>query len=373
MRVLFVTPTLGQGGAERLTVKAALGMERRGLTVAVTFGFLDLQAEPLRDAGIELYMRKKAPLGPYKGPGEAPSIRTWFSSMRHIRRTVQAFRPDVIYAQSVASAFAARVAAPRVPLLVTVHGISHTDERLASLLFRFANARLTAVSEASAAGLRRYPWAPAVEVLSPGVDSDHVRADSLLEKIAPVGKPNICVVARHELVKGVDVMLRALPAVARQFPDVGLTLVGHGEQLANHRRLAEDLGVSEHVWFVGLVPNAAPYMAVSDVVVLPSRREGLPVVALEALSLDRPVVATRVGGTPSVVIDGETGWVVPPEDDAALAAAIVACFSNPEEAARRARTGRHLVEERFDIERMHDRTAALLLELAKPRSRRKTA
>ena len=67
-------------------------------------------------------------------------------------------------------------------------------------------------------------------------------------------------------------------------------------------------------------------------VILPSRREGLPVVALEALALERPVVATDVGGTSTAIVDGETGWLVPPEDPSALAAAIIDCLADPAEA-----------------------------------------
>ena len=116
--------------------------------------------------------------------------------------------------------------------------------------------------------------------------------------------------------------------------------------------------------FIGLVPNAAPHMAAADIVVLPSRREGLPIVALEALALARPVVATRVGGTPSVVVQGETGWLAEPEDEASLVAAIVECWSDPAEAERRGLAGRALVEQQFGVTPMHDRIEELLLELS---------
>ena len=293
-----------------------------------------------------------------------PGLSNLVSWVKHVRRAVRDFRPDAIYAQSVTTALVARLAAPRLPLLATVHGISHTDERVASILFRAAKVRLTAVSEATAAGLRRYPWASPVEVLSPGVDSDQVRAQSQVgEPIHAVGSPSLCVVARQQREKGVDVLLRALPLVARELPDVGLTVVGMGDQLDSNIQLAAELGISDRVWFVGMVPNAAPYMAAADVVILPSRREGLPVTVLEALALERPVVATRVGGTPTVVVPGETGWLAEPENEESLAAAIVACCSDPAEAARLATAGRAVVEARFGDGPMHDRIEALLTEL----------
>ncbi len=356
MRILFVTPSLGTGGAERLTVNSALGLQGRGHTVGVAYGYLSLQAGPLREAGVDLYER----------PGATPGLTNLLPWARHIRRAVREFRPDVIYAQSVATALAARLASHNSPMLVTVHGISHTDERLASILFRASGVKLTAVSEASAAGLQRYPWAPPVEVLSPGVDAAQIVEQSLaIGPVAKVGEPSLAVVARQQPEKGTDVLLRALPALAQKLPKVGLMVVGIGEEYEANQQLAVDLGIADRVNFIGLVPNAAPQMAAADIVVLPSRREGLPIVALEALSLSRPVVATRVGGTPSVVVAGETGWLANPEDQASLVETIVACWSDPEEAARRGRAGRKLVEERFGIKPMHDRIEELLLELSK--------
>ena len=160
MRILFLTNELGTGGAEKLTVSYALGMDRRGHHVGVAFSWRDSQAVPLRDAGIEIF-----PLSP---KGLKPStLAGW---VRRLRSLVESFQPDVIHAQSVTSALAARLAAPRTPLLVTIHGISKANEPLASILLRAANVRLTAVSDVAAAGLLKHAWAPSVDILGPGID-----------------------------------------------------------------------------------------------------------------------------------------------------------------------------------------------------------
>jgi glycosyltransferase involved in cell wall biosynthesis/peptidoglycan/xylan/chitin deacetylase (PgdA/CDA1 family) len=358
MRIFFLTPTLGTGGAERLVVSYALGMQRRGHQVAVAHGVTRDEAGPLVAAGIEpVWLSSRTLLG-----------RTLPEWVRNLRRAVRGFDPDVLHVQSVTAALAARLAAPTLPQLVTIHGISASDEALAALILRGAASRLTAVSQASATGIHRHRWSPPVEVLSPGIDVERLRAQAAAAGRALPGSPAVCCVARQEPAKGVDVLLRAFPAVAAALPGAELTLVGEGSDLEPNRALAEELGVAPRVHFAGRVPDAASLMAAADVMVLPSRREGLPVAVLEALALERPLVATAVGGTPTVVVDGETGWLAPPEDPARLAEIIVAAASNPTEAGRRGAAGRAVVEERFGAEAMLDRVESLLARLAHPRA-----
>jgi peptidoglycan/xylan/chitin deacetylase (PgdA/CDA1 family) len=129
-----------------------------------------------------------------------------------------------------------------------------------------------------------------------------------------------------------------------------------------------ELGIGHAVHFTGIVDNPAAYIALADVVVLPSRREGLPVAALEALALGRAVVATAVGGTPDVVRPGETGWLVPPEQPAALATSLVEALLDPDERGRRGARGRALVLEHYSTRAMIDRIEELCAEVASGRS-----
>jgi glycosyltransferase involved in cell wall biosynthesis/peptidoglycan/xylan/chitin deacetylase (PgdA/CDA1 family) len=354
MRILFLSPTLGTGGAERLTIAYAKGLARRGHEVHVAYGFADSQLPNLTAADIGATLLSNRRIKPR-------TIRQWIGNLR---RLVAAFRPDVIYAQSITSALAARLGASQVPLLVTVHGIREADEPLASGILRLSRARVTAVSQAVADGLLRHAYAPAIEVLPPGIDIETLEAGAGEELEHRVdGTPRFCCVARLSQEKGVDVLLRAFREVLRDSPEALLTLVGVGPELEAIEALAKTLGVTDRVVFAGLTANPGPYFRDADVVVLPSRREGLPLVGLEAFALGRPVVATSVGGTTEVVRDGETGWLVPPENHQELARAMAEAAGDPEEAGRRARAGEELVRSSFTSARMVDRIEALALEV----------
>jgi glycosyltransferase involved in cell wall biosynthesis len=122
-----------------------------------------------------------------------------------------------------------------------------------------------------------------------------------------------------------------------------------GEEEAALRAQAQRLGLSESVDFLGAVApgDLAPHYRAADVVVLPSRREGLGLVLVEALFCRRPVIGTRVGGIPDVVADGETGLLVPPDDPLVLAEAIARLLNDPALAARLAAAGYAHVRQHF--------------------------
>jgi glycosyltransferase involved in cell wall biosynthesis len=143
-------------------------------------------------------------------------------------------------------------------------------------------------------------------------------------------------VGRLRIRKGVEVLLEALPPGAR------LLIAGDGE----HRAAVKGgpgvkfLGRCDAGRVRGLLKGAAA-------LVVPSIYEGMPLVVLEAMEAGLPVVASRVSGIPEVVEDGVTGWLVPPEDPRALAAALSQALEDPGEARRRGEAGRRRVDERF--------------------------
>lgn len=147
---------------------------------------------------------------------------------------------------------------------------------------------------------------------------ERARTRSALE----AGEGSVVVLAAAALVrrKGIDVLLRAL-SLARA-PDLVLWIAGDGPERASLESLVEELALPCRVSFLGRRADVPDLLHACDVFVLPSRREGLGVSALEAMAAKRPVVASRVGGLAEAVVDGRTGMLVPPEDPVTLALAV---------------------------------------------------
>jgi glycosyltransferase involved in cell wall biosynthesis len=144
-------------------------------------------------------------------------------------------------------------------------------------------------------------------------------------------EPNLLYVGRLEHVKGVDVLLRALPGVVTAVPDAHLRIVGDGPERARLEQLAEELGVTNAVTFCGWLKGDAVLeeYAKAKLHVIPSVwPENLPTVAIEALAVGRPIVGSRVGGIPELIEDGVTGAIVTPGDHQELATAITGLLTD---------------------------------------------
>ena len=210
-----------------------------------------------------------------------------------------------------------------------------------------------------------------LEVIENGVDVDDAeRAARRGETGTAVrwgnGAPTVAVVANFFPIKGHRYLIEAVPAVLRAFPDAHFVLAGDGPTRTEMMRLATELGVDAQMSFPGEIPDALDLMRASDLVVLPSLSEGLPITLVEAMALGRPVVATRVGGIPEVAEDGVTARLVPPREASTLASAIIGVLRDAELAERLGSAARERARERFSADRMVRRTEAVYQELAGP-------
>jgi glycosyltransferase involved in cell wall biosynthesis len=128
------------------------------------------------------------------------------------------------------------------------------------------------------------------------------------------------------------VLVRAFAVLIERHHDVRLVLAGHGAELQRCQRLAENLGVAGRISWPGWLDDTGAFFENIDLFVPPSRNEPFEIVVTEAMQAALPVVATSTKGPSDVVIPGETGWLVPPDDAAALADAIEDAIKNPEKA-----------------------------------------
>jgi len=164
--------------------------------------------------------------------------------------------------------------------------------------------------------------------------------------------PLVLSVGQLEAVKGQRYLIEAWPAVRAAVPNATLLLLGNGSLRAELEEWTRRTGVAASVHFLGFRELTLPYLLACDLLVQPSLTEGMPNSVLEAMAARRPVVATRTGGLPELVSDGETGILVPPADPQALAGAIVALLADSERRATMGEAAARRVREQFSVERM---------------------
>ncbi len=159
-------------------------------------------------------------------------------------------------------------------------------------------------------------------------------------------------VARLSPEKDIDTLLRATALVVRQDASFRLEIAGDGPCMSSLRQTSASLGLEEHVRFLGEVRDVAALLARAGLFVLSSLSEGISLTLLEAMACGLPLIATRVGGNPEVICDGETGFLVPPQNPRALADALLRLRCDHLLCVRLGEAGRRRVEAMFDVRRM---------------------
>ncbi len=209
-----------------------------------------------------------------------------------------------------------------------------------------------------------------LHIIHCGVDPERYRASAESRFNAPESDPTapirLAFAARLDHVKGLTILLDAMAQVNRDrraagLPEVHLEVAGDGPKRADFESHARKVGLADAVQFLGYVSQAdvADLLARSDIYVLPSFAEGVPVSLMEPQASGIPVIATQVGGVSELVIDGETGFVVPPGDVDALATCIQKLADDRTLRTQLGTAGRKIVVEHFNSEEEARRLAAL--------------
>lgn len=367
-RIVFVNNFLGpgMGGGEVLLMHVIRACVAEGWDVAVVCPPRTALASRAGDAGAEVIECGMAPA----------RVGTLLACVRRL-----ATRADIVegtgYFTDIVSRIATRGMACRVVSLVAVAPAAYRSaggspltwrlRRLVDAATRTQVAAYIAVSNVIGEGLVR-GGVPAerVRVIRNSVDLAGLRHDaaaSALPAAIPAGTgPFVGCVGRLEHVKGIDVFIDAAATIAENDHAARFVIAGSGTQEAvlRHRVPAH---LRERVSFLGTVTSIAPLLAALDVLVLPSRSEGLPTVLLEAGALGVPVVATAVGGTPEAVVDGETGILVPPSEPRAIADAVLGLLREPERARAMGAAAQERIGREFSVEKMQRDTLAVYGQL----------
>lgn len=358
LRAVHVAGSAGWGGGERYLELFARHHDRERFALQVVLPAPGPLGARLKALGVDVHVADLAPL-------VSPRALVRLASV--LRRLA----PDVVQSHGARSNVYTRLAGrlAGVPVISTIHNALRdypvTPTRLA---LYHAMDRLTlpmAARVVCVAGDLARDYGERAVVIHNGVDLDDF---DVTTPMATVGGradawPVVGFVGRLTPEKDPLTFVRVMAALGRTRPHVRALVVGDGPMRAEVERAAEALGVASRCRFLGERSDVPALLAAMDVVVLTSLSEGFPFVVLEAMAMERPVVATAVNGVPEIVEAGVTGLLAPRGDVGALTRATLDILSVPDVARRMGQAGRRRVAARFTARRMVDETHALYRRL----------
>ena len=253
-----------------------------------------------------------------------------------------------------------------VPVRVSSRRVNFPlKSRLSHLKYNWGGGRIITVSFSICQTLRKGGVRPElISVIYEGVDLGWI---DCLERAAlhPCDELIVGTVAHMSPEKGHWNLLKAAAQLIPTFPGVRFVLVGSGELDSALRRAVHELKLTDHFLFTGFRSDSEALSKNFDIFCLPSLSEGLSSAIMVAMANSLPVVATSVGGTTELVVDGETGLLVPPQEPSSLATALLKLLESAELRAGMGAAGRRRVEQKFTLQRKLDETETLYRELLK--------
>lgn len=356
MRILFLTPLYVPhvGGLETLVHQLAPALQARGHDIAiVTSHGREAESGCERIDGVSVFRVDAHDV--IESRDATGILRVELEMLRCARE----FDPDLVHSHDAGPVLWMYTRAARRdqrPLVVTLHNVMTREFTsvlpvLAKML-RQAD-WVTCVSQAVAADTVSYEptVASRMSVISNGIAPPAPQVSAI-----PAGPPLLLCMGRLEHQKGFDVAMAAFARLQAAVPRARVVVAGDGPQRDHLMTLAKELGDEIRVEFLGNVSRAqvAALLQACTMVIMPSRYEGMPLVALEAAWSARPVVGTESPGLIEAVLPGETALVVPPEDPDALASVIAELIADPARANDLGRRARAHAERRFSLRRCVD-------------------
>jgi glycogen(starch) synthase len=347
MRVLFWSETFWPrvGGVENLAAKLLPGLQARGHRFAV------ITWENVDDPDILDFLGTPVHRLPFFSRNTDGGMDSLLQMRARVARIKREFAPDLIHINSYGSSVFFHVNTAQVaaaPTVLTLHQAVSNNPAASDSLLAHVLRSADWVTACSAAVLATAGGAmPEIAARSSVIYNGREIPEAVPEPLS-MHPPRLLCVGRLVREKGFDLALAAFDRIRARFPNASLIIAGEGVEGERLRRQAAGLGLGGAVTFAGLVPQDLIPRLINDacLVLVPSRVEGFGLVALEAALMARPVVASRVGGLPEIIIDGETGLLSAPEDVQALADNVESLLTRPQQARRMGHAARaHAVKE----------------------------
>jgi glycosyltransferase involved in cell wall biosynthesis len=371
IKVLQLIASLPVGGAEDLVAAMVTGLDASRFHVqAATIGPPGAVGQELTRAG-----------HPVLSLGLDLKRDPFFRIVAKVRDLLGDVRPDILHTHLYHPNLYGRLASLGAGLkgvVASVHN-SYTRVKVHRCLWNFL---LSAVTDkvlvssprvwqdvrtwdrVPAAKLEVFPYGINLPDLDDAADPAGVRAELGVEGFV------LGLVGRLEEQKGQRFLLAALPELSREIPQLAVLLVGEGREQEALKRLAEELGVSHLVQFLGTRRDLPRLFRAMDLFVQPSLWEGLPLTLLMAMGARLPVVGTRVSGVSEIIEDSRNGRLILPGDSQALAGVILELYRRPELRSRMAAAARETVAEKYSQEAMLRRLEGFYLQIMEKKTGR---
>lgn len=362
IRVLHVVLRLGPGGAERLVIEMARSQQRQGPVAICCLDDAGAWATQAEASGVAVHAL-------HRTPGFSPALggRIADVARRHGATVIHSHQ----YSPLVYAALA-RYRLPGIRFVATEHGRLAGDRptlkrrMINPLLSRIPDALVAVSGELRETMIAEGYAARRVTVIHNGVRLPSAAALSrraARERLGlPPSAPVVGTVARLDPVKDLGTLLAAFADLRADLPSAVLVMIGDGPDSLPLQQRAAALGIGGAVRWMGSRDDARDVVAGFDVLANTSLSEGVSVSLLEGMACGVPVVATGVGGTPEVVVDGVTGLLVPSRDSGAVAAAFRSLLSDAGRREAMGRAGAARVADRFSFDRMLAQYDALYAE-----------
>lgn len=388
IEVLHLIETLGLGGAEMTLYTLLKYLDpSRVRSRVVTFFSMDGSHDRLRTHFVPLVESMGIPVTSLG----ARRVREFPSAIQRLRQELQASRPDLVHTQLFAANIVGRVAGrlARVPVVSTIQSLDYEPERLATytnpgnvirvaaMLYadkytaRFCSRMIVPVSEAVAASTRRWLQVPPerMRVMYNPIDTGNFSAPDpdarrrIRERLGiPPDARIVLNVGRIMYAKGQIDLVNAMPAIIASAPNAHMVILGDVANKVCKAALDAAIaahGIAGHCHFPGASNAVREWLDACDVFVFPSIFEGMGIAMAEAMLCGRPVVAASIVTLAEQIRDGVTGLLVPPQDPAGLARAVVRVLQDPALARRLGEAAERQAIQSYDPIRYAERMTAI--------------